>query len=241
MIKSGLLTILFIITYTSYGQKVKPVFNEDKKEVTIDGEYYINMEKMSGGNLGMAKNYSFSNEEGDELIFMKFTPRTNDKNETSYWYEISFPGSGSWLLVSTSIAGMGKKGAMKKLVKHELIKNGDLDWNMAKRYLQRHHGTIGIPSVKEPSKSPVTVVSNEIYQDGEIIGKVIERHTETERIYHVYNISGDKVMVASLAKKDPMEWTLTSNKGDTFNVLYEGEQDGLKILTYMASKGWLKS
>ena len=48
-------------------------------------------------------------------------------------------------------------------------------------------------------------------------------------------------MVASLAKKDPMEWTLISNTGDTYNVLNEGEQDGIKILTYMASKGWLKS
>jgi hypothetical protein len=91
------------------------------------------------------------------------------------------------------------------------------------------------------SKSTVTVVNNEIYQDGEIIGKVIERHSDTDRIYHVYNVSGDKVMVASLAKEDPMEWNLTSVKGDTYNVIYEGDQDGTKILTYMASKGWLKS
>ena len=240
MTKFGLLTMLFIITYTSYGQKVKPVFNEDKQEVTIDGAYYIKMKKMSGGNMGVAKNYSFFNEEGEELIFMKFISRTNEDNETSFWYEINFLQSGSWLLVSSAITGMGKKGAMKKLVKNELIKNGDLDWNMTKRYLQKHHGTIGIPKVKEPSKSPVIVVNNEIYQDGEIIGKVIERHTETERIYHVYNVSGDKVMVANLEKENPMEWTLTSNAGDTYNVLYEGEQDGIKILTYMASKGWLK-
>jgi hypothetical protein len=136
---------------------------------------------------------------------------------------------------------MGTKGAIKILVKNELIKNGSLDWGMTMRYLQNNDGTIKFLKSKEQSKSTVTVVNNEIYQDGEIIGKVIERQTDIERIYHVYNVSGDKVMVASLAKEDPMEWNLTSIKGDTYNVIYEGDQDGTKILTYMASKGWLKS
>ena len=71
-------------------------------------------------------------------------------------------------------------------------------------------------------------------------GKVLERHTDKDRVYHVYDKSGSKVMVASIPKENPLEWQLISTKGDTYNVLYEGEQDGIKILTYLAKKGWLK-
>jgi hypothetical protein len=242
MTKSKLLILFLIISCASFGQKkIKPVFNDEKQEVTIEGQYYIGLKKTSGGNLGMAKNFSVLNKAGDQLIFMKFTPRTNSDNETSYWYEVSFPESGSWLWVSKSIAGISTKGAIKFMIKNELIKDGELDWEMTKRYLQNNNGKIGRPKSWEPSALQVSIVDNEIIQDGQLIGKVIEKHTETDRIYHVYDVSGAKVMVARIEKQDPMEWTLTSAEGKTYTVLYEGEQDGIKILTYMASKGWLRS
>jgi len=86
----------------------------------------------------------------------------------------------------------------------------------------------------------VTLVENDIYRDDVLIGKVLERSTDTDRVYHVYDKSGSKVMVASLPKENPLEWKLTSIKGQEYSVVYEGEQDGIKILTYMANKGWLR-
>ena len=238
--KSNFLIMLFVVTFTSFGQSGKPIFNEVTNEVTIDGNYYIMMKKMSGGNMGMAKNFSILNKEGDELLFMKFTPRVNSINETSYWYRMTFNESESWFWLSKSIAGMSTKGAMKFLITNELIENGDLDRNKAKQIVQRHHGKMGYFKPKEPSQSTVTLVDNEIFQDDVLIGKVLERNSEEDRIYHVYDTSGSKIIIASISKSDPLEWELTNTKGDIYNVLYEGEQDGVKILTYVASKGWLK-
>lgn len=238
--RTAIILVFCFATFTSFGQKVKPVWNEETNEVTLEGKYYIILKKMNGGNLGLSKNYSVQNKEGDELIFMKFTPRTNSEDETSYWYRMTFPESGSWFWLSKSIAGMGTKGAMKLLMKNELIKDGNLDWKKAQQYIQRHNGRIGYPKAKAPSESSVTVVDNDIFRDDVLIGKVLERHTETDRVYHVYDKSGSKVMVATLPQVNPLEWELTSIKGDTYNVLYEGEKDGIRILTYLAKKGWLK-
>ena len=238
--KFDFLIMLFVVTSTAYGQKIKPVFNDETNEISIDGNYYIMMEKMSGGNMGMAKNFSIQNKDGDELLFMKFTPRTNSNNETSYWYRMTFNESESWFWLSNSIAGMSTKGAMKFLIKNELILDGNLDKKKAKQIVQRHNGKLGYFKSDGPSQSTVKLVDNEIFQDDVLIGKVLERHSEEDRVYHVYDTSGSKIIVASISKSDPLEWVLTSNKGDTYNVLYEGEQDGVKILTYVASKGWLK-
>ncbi len=49
-----------------------------------------------------------------------------------------------------------------------------------------------------------------------------------------------KVMVAALPVENPIEWTLTrAEDGKSFSVVYEGESDGVNILTYLAIKGWL--
>lgn len=238
--KTALFILLYIASLTGFAQKGKPEWNEETNEVTLDGKYYITMKKMNGGNLGLAKNFSVLNKEGNEILFMQFTPRTDSENVTSYWYKMIFTQSGSWFWLSKSIAGMGHKGAMKLLMKNELIQDGDLNWDRTVEYVSRYNGRLGYPKGKKPSESMVTVVDNGVYRDEVLIGKVLERNTDTDRVYHVYDRSGSKVMVASLPKENPLEWHLTSIKGTKYNVLYEGEQDGIKILTYMAKKGWLK-
>ncbi len=243
---SLILLTIFITESQTYGQKIKPIYNDETQEVTIDGKYYIMMQKSGGGNAGLSKNYSIQNKEGDEIVYMKFVARTKynystKENETSYWYKISFSETGSWFWLSKSILGMSQKGAMKILVKNELIKDGNLNWDMAKRYLQNNNGKIALPKPKGPSSNQVIVNSNqEIIQDGVLIGKVMERHTDIDHTYHVFDKTGSKVMVASKSIIDPFEWKLTTPEGKTYNVIYEGEKDGIRILTYMASKGWLK-
>lgn len=245
MAKSILVLLLFVIGHTIYGQKVKTVYNEENQEVTIDGNYYITLKKTSGGNAGLSKNYSIQNKEGDELIFMKFEPREiynreNGSNETSYWYRISFTETGSWHWKSNSILGMSINGAIKILTKNELIKGGNLNWDMAKRYLQNNQGQIVTPKAKGPSDSLVMVnVDDEILQEGTVIGKVIENHNDIDRVYHVYNNTGAKVMVAKVTKLDPFEWVLTNPKGESYNIIYEDDVDCVKILTHLASKGLL--
>lgn len=247
MTKSVLVLLLFIIGAATYGQKkVKPVYNEETQEITIDGKYYITMKKGKGGtvNVGLSNNYSIQNKEGIELIFMKYEPRENynratGKNETSFWYKISFPETGSWLWKKV-ILTMSTKGVMKALVKNQLIENGNLNKEMVKRYVQNNDGKFVLPKVNGPSSNLVMVNDDkEIVQDGVVIGKVMERHTEMDRVYHVFDKEGSKVMVAKIAKIDPFEWILTSQKGDSYNVIHENDQDGVKILTYMALKGWL--
>jgi len=108
--------------------------------------------------------------------------------------------------------------------------------------VQNNDGKFVLPKVmaKGPSSSKVTINDKkEIVQDGVVIGKVMERHTDMDRIYHVFDKEGSKVMVAKITKIDPFEWVLTSQEGDSYNVIHENDQDGIKILTYMASKGLL--
>jgi len=239
--KTRLFILLYIVSLTSFAQNGKPVWNEETNEVTINGKYYVTMKKMSGGNLGLSKNFSVENKEGDQLIFLKFTPRTDSKEETtSYWYRVTFPETGSWFWLSNWMGGMSTKGAMKLMMKNGLIKDGNLDWKKTQQLVQRHNGRIGYPQQAGPSQSSVILVDNDIYRDDVLIGKVLERDTDTARVYHVYDSSGSKIMVASLPKENPLEWELKTIKGAVHHVVYEGEEDGIKILTYMAMKGWLR-
>jgi len=247
MTKSIFVLLLFVIGSASYGQKKKkPIYNEETQEVTVDGKYYIMMVKGKGGmvNVGLSNNYSIQNKEGDEIVFMKYEQKEKynyetGKNETSFWYKISFPETGSWLWKKI-ILTLSEKGAMKILTKNQLIENGNLNMEMVKRYVQNNNGKFVLPKAKGPSSNLVMVNENrEIVQDGVVIGKVMERHTDMDRVYHVFDKEGSKVMVAKIAKIDPFEWILTSQKGDSYNVIHENDQDGIKILTYMASKGLL--
>ena len=174
------LIMLFVVTLTSFGQKVKPVFNDETNEISIDGNYYIMMEKMSGGNMGMAKNFSIQNKEGDELLFMRFTPRTSSNNETSYWYRMTFNESGSWFWLSKSITGMSTIGAMNFLIKNELIHDGNLDKKKTKQIVQRHNGKLGYFKPDAPSQTTVKLVDNDIFQNDVLIGKALKRHSDED-------------------------------------------------------------
>ena len=73
-----------------------------------------------------------------------------------------------------------------------------------------------------------------------LIGKVVKRPTETQNVYNIYNNEGSKVLIAQIDKVDPFEWILTPTGGKEFTVMYDDDPDGIKILTFLASKGWIK-
>ena len=111
---------------------------------------------------------------------------------------------------------------------------------MTKIFISANKGRIGSPKVAGPSATLVVLNGNDIYQDDVLIGKVVKRPTETQNVYNVYNNEGSKVLIAQIDKVDPFEWKLTPTVGKEFTVMYDDDPDGIKILTYLASKGWIK-
>lgn len=243
------IALLLLVALSSSGQdkKAKGEFNEEKNEVTIDGKHYINME-MKKSAVPLKKDFLVKDTKGDVLISFNFesvTKQVRDENgqwkdETSYRQFIMFPGSNSSCYMKADLLpGSGEKGVMKTMIQNQLIKDGGLDWDMTMLFIKANKGVVGSPEVAGPSSTLVVLKGNEIFQDDVLIGKVMNRPTETQNVYYVYDKNGAKILTAQIDKVDPFEWTLTPTEGKELTVMYDDDLDGVKILTYIASKGWL--
>lgn len=250
----AMILLIGLISTTAFGQKVKPTWNEKNNEILVKGNYYASLEKKSSEVL-TAKDWWISNIKGDVIIQFKtesyatwkalgdkdYLGRPIQEQTTSYRVRVIFPETGSYAFLSSAISstplGIGVKQVMKKITGNELIKDGDLDWEKAVMFIEGNGGEVFANRAPEPSNDPVVIVGNDVYQNGEIIGKVNKRDTGSEYEYSVYNADGTKVMTASIPKENPFEWVLTEPNGNEQTVLYENDPDGIRILTYLSKIG----
>lgn len=244
----ALISILLLSATTIFGQKIKPVWNEETAAITIEGKLYAAMEKKKS-KIVTGKDWWIT-DINDEVVIQFFMEsygvrKRNSKGimeeSTSYRIKVFFTKTGSYVNFSTTPLGMGSKGVMKKLVQNELINEGKLDWEKAVMFIQGNGGRLveKAKKIMPPSDTPVIVKGREVYQDGVLIGKVNKRVMEEIYVYNIYSVEGLKVMTAKIEAEDPFEWVLLNNNGVESTILYEDDPEGIKLLTYLALNGIL--
>lgn len=248
MKKFGAVLAILIMISTSYSQSSKPIWNEDTGEITVKGKRYAFMEKKKSS---IITGSDYWVKDSNEELIIQFIYETYDcstyydngkvkEDRTCFRERIMFTDTGSNVHLDVTAFGFGKKSVLKVLTRNELIDTeGNLDWDKTMVYIRAKRGEIFQPEPEGPSETPVTISGHEIYQDDVLIGKFNKRGLDEYFIYNVYDIDAAKVMTAKIEKNDPFEWILTDNNGKESSVLYEDDQDGVKILTYLAKKGIL--
>jgi hypothetical protein len=108
----------------------------------VNGEAYAKLDKENApGQLGVNKNFTISNLDGEELIYMVFTQRDiydsygrkTDKKEV--YYVINFIGSGR----SSRIKGtMGAAGASRLVAKNNLIVDDKIDPDVERKFHMKY-------------------------------------------------------------------------------------------------------
>lgn len=235
--------VLLLVFNVGWGQKSKPSWNEDTGIISYKGKEYAKMEKKPSSFI-TGSNYWIRNNENEVII--QFIYETYDcstykePDRTCFREQVLFPQSNSRVFLSATAFGFGKKAVMKKLVSQELINDdGDLNWNRAKDFILSKNGRVIEEKVNGPSASNVVLKGNEIYQDDVVVGKYRRKESDIYYVYSIYNNDGSKIMTAQIEMNDPFEWVLTDSDGKTKEVLYEDDEDGIKILSYLARNGYL--
>jgi hypothetical protein len=237
------LAVLTAMTLNCLAQKkVKPEYDKETNQATVDGEFYINIEKKDS-RLVTASDWWITNEDGALIIqFLSeqysYYDYEDRSNKTAYRVKIFFPESGSYFFHGSTPLGMGAKSVLKKLAKNELIKDGDLDWEMARALIQSSDGYLLEPKPSE-KKDPIYVVDGDIFMGDDKIGFVKRTETDSEYTFNIYNVHGEKVVTAIVAIIDPEEWILESADGTKNSFLYNDDPDGHKLIAYLEKKGLL--
>lgn len=242
---------LFLMNF-AHAQKHKYKYDDDSQLMYVDNEVYGKMIKTKGDDLGIAKNFSIQNLQGDELVYMKYTTRQTwnkeyQQYESKIYYDIIFTKSGARASVMKGF-GLGEKGAIKLLVTNNLIKDNQIDPIAEARYINLNNGSY--PTGEEISShatsiSPIVVKGNEIMQDGKVLGKFIERKvvldsSEELIVLTVYSESGEKIGVAELPVIDPMEWNVeTFADGKITGLLYESPKEKERLFEWLVEKNYL--
>jgi len=204
------------------------------------------MEKKDS-HVSTAKDWGITNLDGKlimQFLTGSFTQRVWDKqdqryeNKTSYRVKVFFNETNSYFYYSSTPLGMGSKSVVKKLWKNELISDGDLDWEMAKRLISNNKGRIGQMPKPEVSDE-ISVDDGIIYQGGIKVGSVIRSETDDDYTFAIYNIDSEKVVTAVVAITDPVEWNLFREDGTKKSYLYNDDPLGHKMISYLIKKRYL--
>ena len=131
MKKLLILSALLFISLFAFSQKQEISFDKKTGIISVDGVEYGKIHKENApGQMGVNKNFTITNMNDEELIYMVFNTQARrdaygrKTGETDTWYTINFLESGRH---STRQGTMNGKGAVKLVVKNELIENGKID------------------------------------------------------------------------------------------------------------------
>ena len=123
---STLFFFVILMAQGIYAQKAKLSYDKKTDIISADNVPFAKMVRTPGDLIGLNKNYSIQNLEGEELVFLKYTlrehwDREEQKNVSTIWYEITFTQSGARASIEKGL-GMQKSGAMKLAFQNDLIK-----------------------------------------------------------------------------------------------------------------------
>lgn len=121
---------LVLFASSTFAQKQKIEYDKNTRIISVDGVSLALMEKEGApGQLGINSNFTITNLEGKELIFMAFTQRPEYQNgyktgKTLTYYVIEFVESGK---TSKKQGTLKSSGAAKLIAKNKLIVDGQID------------------------------------------------------------------------------------------------------------------
>ena len=133
----GISLFFVLLSLTSFGQKQKVEYDKKSGYILVDGKKYAQLSKENApGQMGVHKNFTISNLEGEELCFMIFHQEDIYKNgyktgDKRVFYTIVFAGSDQ---SSEKDGTMGASGAAKLMAKNKLIVNGEIDPDAEKKF-----------------------------------------------------------------------------------------------------------
>ena len=138
MIKNFLIIFTLLLNLNIHGQKKKITYDKETGIIQVNGEEYAQLAKENApGQLGINKNFTISNLEGDELIYMVFKQRSTypngpyGKEELKPYYQMTFLESNR---SSNRNGTMSASGAAKIVAKNNLIKDGKIDAAAEKKF-----------------------------------------------------------------------------------------------------------
>lgn len=120
-----------------YGQKQKINLDKETGLIYVNGEKYAKLDKENApGQLGINKNFTISNLDGKELVYMSFQQQDiydafGNKKDTKSYYKITFLESNR---SSNKNGTMTSSGAAKLVAKNFLIKDGEIDPSSEKKF-----------------------------------------------------------------------------------------------------------
>lgn len=244
-VKVLLLSMGLLSGMHAFGQTAK--YDKVSEEISLDGEYYAKLVKVNFNAVGIIKNYSIQNRQGDELMFFKYSPyREWDDRNNRYVdkaaYEITF------------INGKGKvymkkqftvNSVMKLLTTNNLIKNDKIDPEAEVRFISVNNGRQGRNKEVDVEASDISLSENEIVKEGTTIGKFIQQ-TETDgdginwTVINVYSTTGGKIATAKTVTDSPMEWSVyTVSDKKTQQILYDESNPVEKLFSWMVSAKYI--
>mgnify|MGYP006103011699 CR=1 FL=1 len=241
--------LIIAVLITSLGLNAQSTkYDKENEEILLDGEYYAKLVKSKHNGIGLIKNFSIQNRDGEELIFFKYRSyREWDSRNRKYIdkaaYDITF------------INGLGKvyikkqftvNSAMKLVTSNNLIMNDKVDPEAEKRFISVYRGSQGNNQEVKVEVSDIDISNNEIIKEGNKLGKFIEK-TKTnnsgveQTTINVYLTSGEKIATATTDLKDPSEWSVyTSIDDKTTEILYESSFSKEKLFNWLILKKYIK-
>ena len=141
--KKLLLTLLIAcISTAGYAQKKKVTFDKETGEISVNETAYALLEKENApGQLGINKNFTIKNLEGEELLYFVFTqePEVNPNGyktgKTLTYYTLNFIKSGKQ---GRRPGTMTAIGAARMVAKGDLIQDGEIDANARTKFLLKY-------------------------------------------------------------------------------------------------------
>lgn len=247
-----LFTILISSTLHSQKQKIKLKFDDESQLIYVNGEAYAKMIKTKADFVGINKHFTIQNLSGEELMFMKYAPREHwDREEqqtvTTVYYDITFAESGAYASVKKGF-GLGEKGAMKLLMKNQLMNNHAIDPDAESKYIRANNGNYPEKQVVDKnakSDAPVIIDGDQITRDGYIFGKFIIKSIESgsseeKTLITIYSNAGEKIAKIEAPAVNASEWTMTtSSDGKTTDFLYKSREETEDLIKWLIDKKYL--
>lgn len=135
--KNIFLILLIIVSSISYSQKIKGEYDKTSDIVSVNGKQLFKVVPKGVSGQLTNNHFSIQNLNDEELIYLKFNSKTsysNGKKINKVWYDLLFIKTGN-IVRKIKSGTMGAKGAMKFILKNELIKNDQVDSNSEKKIM----------------------------------------------------------------------------------------------------------
>ena len=121
----------------AFGQKQKINLDKETGLIYVNGNKYAKLDKENApGQLGINKNFTITNLEGKELVYIAFKQEDiydawGNKKETKSFYLITFLESNK---SARKNGTMTASGAAKLIAKNNLILEGEIDSEAEKKF-----------------------------------------------------------------------------------------------------------